>query len=230
MWPPFFLEYDLEGTRILLSDRFENSLIFDEIECACGVDHLAPNLECDQSGFEELLLEVGNFFHTLQVPVREDITSSECCSFSAAWCIEEDTIEDLCLSCEILSWIEGHSDIQTSHTIEVLQELRDAFTRGLIRDDETLRKILRELCRLSTWARCHIQYEKWLIRDLSIGEDMDWVSSSQFLDIKIAHQVVECIAESSLERIEVGNTIDLEAHCNIRFLQYIPIFFQVFLH
>ncbi len=211
MGPPLFLEYNLEGIRIFLSHGFEDSLIFDEIECTGRVDHLPSDFERYQGGFKKFLLEVCDFFHTLQMPVCEDIASSEGSPLTTTGGVEKYTIEDFGLSCEILPWIEGHGDTQTSHTIEVLEELGDAFTRRFICDDKTLRKIFCELGRLAPWTRCHIQYEKWFIMDRTIREDIDGMSSCEFLNIEIPHEVVECITESSFKGIEFGDPIDLEA-------------------
>ena len=95
---------------------------------------------------------MSNLLHILDMPILENISSSECRSFATTRSIEEDTIEDFRFPSKILSRIEGHTDIHTSHTIEILEKLGDAFTSGLIRDDEALGIVFRERCRLAPWA------------------------------------------------------------------------------
>lgn len=105
-------------------------------------------------------MEVCHFLRILQMPIREDFSSSECCSLTTTGGIEEDPIEYFGFTSKVLARIEGHSYIQTSHTIEVLEELRNALTRGLIRDDKTLRIVFCELGGLASRTRCHIEDEK----------------------------------------------------------------------
>ena len=95
---------------------------------------------------------MSNLLHILDMPILENISSSECRSFATTRSIEEDTIEDFRFPSKILSRIERHTDIHTSHTIEILEKLGDAFTSGLIRDDEALGIVFRERCRLAPWA------------------------------------------------------------------------------
>jgi hypothetical protein len=132
------------------------------------------------------------------MPVLRRISPFIECTLTTTGCIEEDTVENFGSMSEILSWIEGHSDIRTTHTIEVLEELGDTFSRGFIRDDEALRIVLTQLRRLASGTRGHIKYSIGFAMYLTISQDVYRCRRCELLYIEIAYEMIECEADTTL--------------------------------
>lgn len=160
MRPEMFLIYDLERSRIFRWYRFEDSFVFYEIHTTGRVDHFSTDFQSDDSGIEEFFLEASDCFYIFYMPVLCRISAFIESTLATTRCIEEDTIEGLWCMPEVLSRIESHSDIRTSHAVEILEELGYALASGLIRDDEAFRIGLTQLGRLPARTRCHIEYDE----------------------------------------------------------------------
>lgn len=136
MWPKTFLENDLESAWIFLCYAFEYSFIFEEIHTTGRVYHFSSDFECDYGCMDQFFLESRYCFYIFDMPMFGRIGPLVESPFTTTGSIEQDTIESLWSFGEVLAWVECHSDIRTSHTIEVLEELGDTFTGGLIGDDK----------------------------------------------------------------------------------------------
>jgi len=173
MRPETLLKENLEGVPILLTQEIDHLLILFFIHGARRVEHFSTSFQCHKSRKNQFLLKCLNRVNTLFVPVfcrfRPLIESS----LATARRIQQNAIEHLWFMGKILPEIECDTDIRTSHTFKILKKLRNSIPIRLIRDDETVRKILCKLRGFSSRTRCHIENRESVIDDFPICKMRD---------------------------------------------------------
>ncbi len=158
MWPEAFLVGNLKSMGIFTHYGVDDSFVFEEIQTACRIEHLSSYFQSYYGSIEEFFLETCDSFYIFYMPVFCRVSTFIESSFTTTRSIEKDAVEYFRSMSEVLSRIQGDSDICTAHAIEILEKLWDAFTSRLVGDDEAIWIVLCELCGLTSWTRRHIEY------------------------------------------------------------------------
>lgn len=227
MRPEFFLIGDFKSIIIFLHDTIYDSFVLDIIQSTGRIHHLAADFECMHGTFEKSLLQIGNLANTFDVPIFRRVGSLVERPFATARRIEQDAVKNLAIFFPLLSRIERHADVHTRHAFEVLQELWDALARRLVRDDKTLWKIFRELCRLAAGTRRHIEYQKTVGVNSVISKERYRMRRSQFLDIKIPDKMIQRITNSAFDRIKILSAVEAVHALDIGRLENPSVRFQM---
>lgn len=120
MWPEFLLEKYFEASWIFFLYGFDNSLILQEIERTCWVDHLSANFQTMKGSIKEFFLEMNNLLDIFDMPVFHRISSLIEGSLSTTGSIEQYPVKSLGKMFPLLSWIECDSHVRRTHSFEIL--------------------------------------------------------------------------------------------------------------
>ena len=160
MRPEALLRNDFESAGIFLVYTFEDSFILEKIHTTGRVYHLSSYFQCDYSCIDKFFLKSRDSFYIFYMPVLRRVSTLIESSFATTRSIQKDTIEYFWCFTEILSRVERHSYIYTTHTIEILKKLWYSFSGGFISDDKSIGIHFCKLCSLSSRTRCHIEYNE----------------------------------------------------------------------
>lgn len=140
--------------------------------------------------------------------------------------VEQNAIKNLAKMTPLLTRIERHSDIWRVHAFEILQKLRNALAGRLVRDNKGIREIFRELRRLATRRRRHIENEKIIFVNFPICKQIHRVCGRKFLNIKIADEMVDAHAETAFKWVKIHLAISHKNSWNSGFMKKPTISFE----